>query len=495
MKKNIYLLLSFLAIIYSCNEQKTENRNLKNTLSELNLPTYSKSELTEDFNLLVNSLKEGHTGLYWYSSEVQFDSVVTSQRKYIKDNLNGLQFYNIVAPIVAYSKEDHCDIYLSETISDFINQKGNFLPLAVLSVNEKIYVLNKPKENIKIKGFQLIKVNGKPIEKIYDTLFNTFASDGFIKQSKYRWLDNLRFSEYYARTIGQPNNFEIEVLNPETGVTKSFELQATNKQGLSKIGKDVALYSDLESADFQILPNKAALLTFNTFANENYEEMQTDFRTFVSNSFKKIDSLDIENLIIDIRENGGGTEGNEDYLFSFLADKPYNKYKNVEISAFNYSFYEHTDINTKADIEEFEKDIRKEHFLAEDGRILRKDGIEEVEPLKPNSYKGKVYVLISGWTYSGGAEFSSLMRQHTNAIFIGEETGGGFYGNTSGYGLELTLPNTKISVDIPMLKFSLDVDKGTFGRGVIPDHKVQNTFADYETGNDAILKLAKKLME
>lgn len=495
MKKNIYLLLSFITIVYSCNEQESENKNLKNILSELNLSRYSKSELTEDFNLLVNSLKEGHTGLYWYNTEVQFDSVVTSQRKNIKDSLNGLEFYNIVAPIIAYSKEDHCDIYLSKTVSDFIDQKGNFLPLAVLSVNEKIYVLNNPKENMKIKGFQLTKVNGKPIEKIYDTLFNTFASDGFIEQSKYRWLDNLRFSEYYARTIGQPNNFEIDILNPETAETKSFELQATNMQGLSKIGKDVALYSDLKPADFQILPNKTALLTFNTFANDDYEEMEMDFKTFVSSSFKKIDSLDFDNLIIDIRENGGGTEGNEDYLFSFLTDKPYNKYKNVEISAFNYSFYEHTNINTKIDIEEFEKDIKKEHFLAEDGRILRKDGIEEVEPLKSNPYKGKVYVLTSGWTYSGGAEFSSLMRQHTNAIFIGEETGGGFYGNTSGYGLELTLPNTKISVNIPMLKFSLDVDKGTFGRGVIPDHKIQNTFADYETGNDAILKLAKKLME
>lgn len=493
MKRPIYLILSILAILCSCNNQESENWEAQNTLSKLHLPKYAKSELEKDFDLLTTSLKEGHTGLYWYSTEVQFDSVVSSQRKKIKDSLNGLEFYNIVAPIVAYSKEDHCDISLSEAISDFLDHNGKFIPLAVLSVDEKIHILNNPSVDVEIKGFQLKKINGKPIEVITDLLFNTFASDGFIVQSKYRWLDNLRFSKYYARTIGQPDNFTIEVLNPKTDQTLSFDLKAINMQGLSKIEKEVALYSDLDPVDFKILPNKTVLLALNTFSNDAYEEVEMDYRTFVSNSFKKIDSLGIKNLILDIRENGGGTEGNEDYVFSYLTDKPYNKYKDVEISAFTFSFYEYTDTHTKADIEEFEADIKKEHYLHADGRILRKDGIVETEPLKPNPYKGKIYVLTSGWTYSGGAEFASLIRQHTDATFIGEEVGGGFYGNTSGYGLKLTLPNTMISVEIPMLKFSLDVDKGTWGRGVIPDHKVQNTIVDYESGNDAVLEFARNL--
>ena len=72
----------------------------------------------------------------------------------------------------------------------------------VLSENEKIYILNNPNDKIKIKGLELKKINGKKIEDIYKKLFSTITSDGFIKQSKYRDLDNFHLSTYYAKSIG-----------------------------------------------------------------------------------------------------------------------------------------------------------------------------------------------------------------------------------------------------------------------------------------------------
>lgn len=490
MKKNLYLIL--LLVICSC-EYKTD-QSTENSISKLDLKKYSKSQLISDFNILVNSLKEAHTGIYWYNTEEQFDHFVASQKKLIKDSLNGLEFFNVVAPIVSYTKEDHCDIYLSEDVSHFLETNGLFIPLSVLSVNEKVYILNNPSKDVKIKGFELKKINGQSITKIYKDLFNTIASDGFIKQSKYRWLDNIRLSTMYASTIEQEKEFEIEVTDPTSHTNTVYKLQSVNKKGLQNISKEVGLYADLEPAKFEIFESNTAILTINTFHDVLFEEKGMAFKPFISNSFKEIVRLKIKNLIIDIRENGGGTEGNEDYLFSYLTDKPYIKYRDVEISSFHYSFYQYTDYAEEESIKELEEDIKKEHYLADDGRILRKEGIEEVEPLKSNPFLGNTYILTSGWTYSGGAEFSSLMRQHTNALFIGEEVGGGFYGNTSGYSFLLTLPNTQISVDLPLLKFSLEVDKGKLGRGVIPDYPIQPTFTDYINGKDAVLEFTKKII-
>ena len=494
MIKQYYLIsiLSFLLI--SCKkEQKSENI-ISSNFSELNIEKFTETELEFDFNLLVNSLKEAHTGLYWYNTEKQFDSIVKLQKSKIKDSLNGLEFYNIVAPIVSYTKEGHSYIRTSKDVSKYLNKNGKFIPLIVLSENEKIYILNNPNDKIKIKGLELKKINGKKIEDIYKKLFSTITSDGFIKQSKYRNLDNFHLSTYYAKSIGIFNNYNIEVYDKKLNKYQNLIIKSADINRLSKIVNDVALYSDFEPIDFSIINKNTAIFTINTFQNDDYEEKNLNFKKNVSKTFKKIDSLQIKNLIIDIRENSGGTEGNEDYLFSFLTDKPYNKYKNVEISAFKYSFYKHTDYNKPEDIKEFETDIKKEHYLTKNGKILRKKGIEEIEPLKPKPFKGNIYILTSGWTYSGGAEFSSLMKQHTNAIFIGEEVGGGFHGNTSGYGLEMTLPNTEIKVNIPVLKFSLDVDKGIFGRGVIPDYKIQSTFEDYENKIDRVMEFTKKLI-
>ena len=49
-----------------------------------------------------------------------------------------------------------------------------------------------------------------------------------------------------------------------------------------------------------------------------------------------------------------------------------------------------------------------------------------------------------GGSFSTTCEFLSTLHHHHRATFIGEETGGGYYGNTSGMSLPLVLPNSKI---------------------------------------------------
>ena len=140
--------------------------------------------------------------------------------------------------------------------------------------------------------------------------------------------------------------------------------------------------------------------------------------------------------------------------------------------------------------------MKDEHQLCSDGRIIRKPGILTPEKPRQNGYKGNIFVLTSGLTYSGGAEFASLLKGHTNSKFIGKEVGGGYYGNTSGMEIRLTLPNSNISVRIPLLKFVVDI-KGDipFGRGVLPNYSVEPTFEEYITGIDTELEFAKKMTE
>ena len=90
-----------------------------------------------------------------------------------------------------------------------------------------------------------------------------------------------------------------------------------------------------------------------------------------------------------------------------------------------------------------------------------------------------------------------MMYSQGLATFVGEETGGGYFGNTSGYGQVLTLPNSKIAIDIPALQFVMNVlPKLPFGSGVKPHHKVIPTIEQYigkeNVGLDYVLKLIEK---
>lgn len=123
-------------------------------------------------------------------------------------------------------------------------------------------------------------------------------------------------------------------------------------------------------------------------------------------------------------------------------------------------------------------------------------GHYEGDSVGDNNFKGDISILISGLTFSGGSEFAALAKNHTTAKFIGEETGGGYYGNTSGSDVFYTLPNTRLTGRIPLCKFVVQVkdDSIPFGHGLVPDYHVQPTIGDYLKGRDVEMAYAKKMM-
>lgn len=487
-------LLTILSLLFLFSCKQSENTVSETTsFPNLELKKFSYSQLQTDFDLAVNSLKEAHTGLYWYSTEKQFDSLVYAQRALLKDSLNTLEFYNIISPIVSFSKEDHCDISLSDEVNKALIEKGVFIPLIITNLHQKPLILNQS-----YKGAELTAINGIKIEDICHRIFNTYAADGFIQSSKYRHLDLKGFSIEYAKVIDQQKENIITIKNPSTGKIETHKLQSVSYKKLTELMSQVFNKNKIRKeidrpASLLFQDHNTAVLTFTTFGNSDFEEADMNFKKFIDSSFLEIFKQKSENLIIDIRDNGGGSEGNEDYLFSYLTDIPYTKYKYVELSDFSFSFLSYTDYSGTEDRKELEEELKSENEVSKNGKIYRKVGLYTPEPLKINTFKGNIYILTSGWTYSGGAEFSTLMKEHTKAIFIGEETGGGYYGNTSGTSLELTLPNTKLMIGIPILKFVLDVHKGKFGRGTLPDVEVQPTFEEFVNGYDTELEYAKKL--
>jgi len=79
-------------------------------------------------------------------------------------------------------------------------------------------------------------------------------------------------------------------------------------------------------------------------------------------------------------------------------------------------------------------------------------GVAEQPPGK-YLFMGKVFVLIDGGTFSTAADFCAVTHHLKRATFIGEETGGGYYGNNSGMQTVVTLPNSKTQIRVPMYEY------------------------------------------
>lgn len=106
---------------------------------------------------------------------------------------------------------------------------------------------------------------------------------------------------------------------------------------------------------------------------------------FLEKTFKEFAEKKVQNLIIDLRYNGGGSDDYGKMLFAYLIDKPFRYYKALEIKNNTFSFFKYTNIppeQIKLSKDAFKKNQRGWYDT------LQHPNLGEQQPLKP-AFKGK----------------------------------------------------------------------------------------------------------
>lgn len=115
---------------------------------------------------------------------------------------------------------------------------------------------------------------------------------------------------------------------------------------------------------------------------------------------------------------------------------------------------------------------------------------------KDNVFTGKLYVISNGISFSSAADLVSDLKKTTDALFIGEETGGTYEGPTGGDNIVIQLPNSKIMVRIsPNIHIGHLYQKHPIGHGVLPTHPVKYTIKDIVDGKDLEMELTRTLIQ
>jgi hypothetical protein len=126
--------------------------------------------------------------------------------------------------------------------------------------------------------------------------------------------------------------------------------------------------------------------------------------------------------------------------------------------------------------------------------LRRNDGgrIESLAPLliKLQQYPelsqdGRIFVLTSGQTFSSAVYLASLLRQQTDATFIGEPTAQGpnFYASPASF----TLPHSALEIQYPLVYWESSKERGD---SIEPDVRIGRTARSYFAGKDPVLEAA-----
>jgi C-terminal processing protease CtpA/Prc len=461
------------------------------------LPKYelSAEQAQSDLNLLYDALKKIHPGLYEFISP---DSFGLKWNIIFEQNAQPIHSYDLYVKIrrlTASIKDGHTVVFAPRPVMKEIIKKGNFFPFTVKFFNQKVHIYRNLSSDTSLQaGYEILRVNQIPIIDFANSLLEHIAADGY-NPGFQRTVIERYFHFYLAERIGFPDSVKVYFKNKQEQILeKTIKLETF--ETLKK--RTRIRYPEEQKADKQPpirlewkYDSALACLIIDAF--DWKKGISGNFRKTLHQKFKEISLCSPKALAIDLRQNGGGQILLSARLFSYFCDSifPLMAYTQINQKRFKVQ----ADRNKTYTFRPFgwfnglwiEKKEKTALFQIRPAFTYN-------NPVKNYKYKGKVFVLTGPNTFSSAAFFSSLAYRYTNAVFVGQETGGGYYGTSAGTWVKLTLPHSKITVQIPTILFRLNVSGVPFGRGVPPHINYTPTYNDTFLGKDEIWEfLAQKL--
>ena len=481
------LALSFL-VAGSANAAKRKNALPPPSLQQ----TFAPEKLKEDVKVLRQALEAGHPGLYLYTSKKEFDLHFEQVKRAFDRPLTLREFYLKVAPLVEKVYCGHTYFDLSPKLLNALRKEAPQFPLPVSFLNERAY-LDHAKTEIPL-GAEITAIDGTPIKEILEKLLPQVRSDGYNSTMKYHILAE-DFALRYFLSFDQKETFRVnyipfgsdEIIQKKIPAISGKKLEGRmlqrhsearkrRKYKLSSLEKGIYLFS-MNTFDFGL--NKKGRQKYKGFLRDNFRELE--------------ENDDVQCIILDLRQNDGGFVGNDAQLFAYFAQNPFRNFRLAQTITMKIPVKEHLARDQFPKM--LEKIFDKEFKASEDGRFSMIDQKNRRWNPKKTAFDGQVYVLISGWTHSGGVVLCSYLLNNDNITFIGEETGGGHATFTAGNMVLYNLPNTGCQLEVPLIQYENFRGGKTFpkGSGIQPDHKVSQSQKDLISNVDTIMEFALEL--
>ncbi len=495
--RSLLLLLIIPVVVASCRAGRSSSVSNKK---------YSLQQVQKDYDVYHDILEDHHPSLYWYSTKDSIDYYFNWGKEQLKDSMTEPEFRKVLAYVTSKINCGHTSIRASKAWNRYTDtiRMAKMFPLSMKLWTDTMVVatnLNR-RDSILKRGTVVTKINNHSYPELVDTMFNYISSDGYNKTHKYQSLSNRGyFGSLYTSLYGLSEKYIIEYKD-SSGQTKTTIIPVynpaadtpTRRPGPRQIRNLPPPPSKKEIKEQQLnntrllkidSVNHTAMMNLSTFAR-GY-----GLRKFFRNSFKALEKNQIGHLIIDVRGNGGGSVNSSTLLTRYMADQKF------KISDSLYA------VRKKGTYDKYIQNHFWNRLFISLFTRKRNDGNYHFgyferhyfKPKKQHHFSGKTYILTGGNSFSATTLFASALIKQDDVIVVGEETGGGAYGNSAWLIPDVTLPETGVRFRLPLFRLVMDKNAIKNGRGVMPEVESDPTVAAITRNADYKLEKVMELIQ
>jgi len=434
---------------------------------------FSKEEVYSDLSFLYNQLKHIHPNADGLNAAAINEITSQLNSEYYSEN----DAFFIFNGVLKNLNDGHSNVNFSSHRTREILEYADFFPFQLAFFDSTAVITSSVGvEPSDFKRREIFKINNVPIKRILNQLEVVAMVDGEYNESVKEWLAE-DFWFYFTLYNGFRSSYSITYL--EQGREFHEIAKAVSR-------KDILQSSILDQFKAQPIHldylAEQPVLTISNFDQKNPLWWKKELRRI----FRQLERNSQQNLILDLRNNGGGKENLQNILLSYFGISPEDKYQSEALRVVNFN--ELQGVKNKAKERFKSKGLEHVTFKKERrSRFAFKRTRVKHKPEKKR-FNGQLYVLLDGTTFSCGSDAAAILKEHyENTTLIGTESRGSGKVNYAGYFLHVVLPNTKFEIRVPRVKYVLNNDQFSEECGVIPDVTVEMKKDDIQSNVDTQL--------
>lgn len=411
-------------------------------------------QLQQDFAQLYSDLKASHYNLFINVTQREYDNKFASIQAKLKHPLSKLKAHILFQQFVAFGKIAHANIaFPNKAYDDYRAQGGKAFPIYVKINGSTWQVSEDYSSNGLPENTTITHINNVPVASLLATLLEYISSDTpsiassllEFQLPQYLWLLDQQ------RAMPNNNSTVTVVLNGKPRIVKVDHI--TLEMLREKISaNDNGNNKDNEKLrEYRMLSNSIAYLKPGPFYNaEQPSDIWNNkgYVEFINQAFAYFLEQKADALVIDVRNNPGGTNSFSDPLISWFATKPF------KFSAkFMIKSSKHAQLSNKRRMDSSSNDddttsaqLAKAYANNPYGSTFAFP-LDQALPRADKQFKGKVYVLTDRSSYSNAVSLAAIVKDYGFGKIIGEPTAD--FATTYASMETFTLKNSGIEVGFP----------------------------------------------
>lgn len=436
------------------------NNPPKNIITLSSSGHLSKQQAIFDIEALIDGISNVHPDMFSVCRSSDFFKAVNKLKSTLPDSISITNLYIGLTKIVSMLGDGHTHLLLpSEMI---FNDANSFMPLNISINTDKSLKVIWCLDNAIPTDSKIISINGITADSLINNMLHLVSGER--DHFKLMRLDTDFTGLFNILHPAEKYDITYSIDNSPALHTISLYPEKWNKiKSIFNKDQDTGEDENIPYSYTIDSEQNIAIMDFKSSSDENR------MKIFADSMFQNLQNKKIKNLIIDLRENGGGNSLVGDILLRHICPESFTQMDKI--------LYRITPLTAR---------LLNARNITSEFNLIEIPESDYIKPLSTDNgfFNGNIYLLTSHKTFSAAASFAWIFSQCNIGMIIGEETGG----------MNVSFGD-KVWYQLPVSGLKCGISFKRFWQFRADESSIHGTFPDIPVSAQDALQTAKSLIK